>query len=506
MKKYYEYMDEISPTELLESLVGHGLFAEKLPSFLDSVPFLSYIKTQMSFPYSDDKPKDYIRYSNTRNINVPRQLSIPEPFAYADQCKILGDNWTNLNTYFKDLTHLDPYKVSRIHLRKMHNKSNLFEMNYKNISKDGDPEQDIIIRSKYIACADISNCFPSIYSHSIVWALITKPVAKTSKNPSLWHNQIDFYTRNLKYGETNGVLIGPHSSNLISEIILVKVDKELVSNGYKFIRHIDDYMCYARTNEEAEKFFIDLSEILKGYELSLNHKKSKILPLPHASVKDWLTKLNHFNFPNTYTVGGKEALRVKELLGFIDFSVELMIEENSDASILNYAVKIISQKHLDKNAIDYYSKRIHHLVLLYPYLVTLLEEYVFDTHKFSKKQIQLIAEDIYELGMSKKMYEPCAYAIYWALKYDFTLSAVTIKQDAINSLDCIFLLISHCYDKKNHPKVYLKEYRDLAIQLKKDEFDRYWLYIYEVLSWSEQISKYKDMKKSGITFIKSGFI
>jgi hypothetical protein len=281
MKKYTNYKNDITDTELYDGLVGYGIFAEKIPDFLTSVDFLDFTKT-LTFPIND-KPKDYIRYSSMRNINIPRPLAIPEPFAYANQAKSLSNNWLNLQNHFRDNTINDSFKVSRIHLRKLKDKPELFEMNYKNFLKDGDPEQDIVIKSKYVALADISNCFPSIYSHSISWALVGKTYAKqksksTDKNE--WFNQIDFNTRNLKFGETNGVLIGPHSSNLISEIILVSVDNELTKQGFKYIRNIDDYTCYVETYEDADRFFLCLSEELKKYELVLNSKKSKIIPLP----------------------------------------------------------------------------------------------------------------------------------------------------------------------------------------------------------------------------------
>ena len=182
MRKYIEYKNEISDSDLYEGLVGYGLFAEKIPNFLTSVDFLAYTQT-LTFPIND-KPKDFIRYSSMRNINIPRPMAIPEPFAYANQAKALSDNWTKIQNHFRDKTLNNSFKISRIHLRKLEKKSELFAMNYKNFSKDGDPEQDIVIKSKYVALADISNCFPSVYSHSISWALVGKTVAKSKSKPS----------------------------------------------------------------------------------------------------------------------------------------------------------------------------------------------------------------------------------------------------------------------------------------------------------------------------------
>jgi hypothetical protein len=505
MRKYIDYNNEITKEDLYNGLVGYGLFAEKIPNFLTSVGFLEFTKT-LNFPISE-KQKDYIRYSSMRNINIPRPIAIPEPFAYTNQVKCIVDNWDNLKLHFKNKTINDTFKISRIHLRKLKNSSALFEMNYKNFFKDGDPEQEIKIKSKYIAMADISNCFPTIYSHSIPWALVGKTEAKLKiKDKNKWFNQLDFFTRNLKYGETNGVLIGPHSSNLISEIILVSVDFELSKQSFNFVRNIDDYTCYVDSYDEANLFFLSLSEELKKFELSINNKKSKIIPLPLASVKNWVTRLNHFNFINTYQVDGKQAIRIKELKGFMNFSIELMLNEDSDASILNYAIKIISNKYLGKNAKEYYIKQIHHLVLLYPYLIGVLEKDVFEPHKIEKKLVQSIATDIFEYGIETKSYEACSYALYWAIKYDFQLEIENIKEKSINSLDCIFLMISYLYDKKHNKASYLTEYKILAESLKKVDFDKYWLFIYETLSIDKLTDKYKLMKKQKISFIKPEFL
>lgn len=502
MRRYYDYTDEISPDELYDGLVGFGLFAEKIPNFLTSEPFLIFSKT-LPLP-TNGKAKDYIRYSSMRNINVPRPMAIPEPFAHANQCRSLADNWNHLSAHFRDNTFSDGFKISRIHLRKLKDKPYLFEMNYKNFSKDGDPEQDIVIKSRYLASADIANCFPSIYSHSISWSLVGKAFSKGHKDPANWFNQLDYYTRNVKFGETNGVLIGPHTSNLISELILVAVDSKL-SQRYNYVRNIDDYTCFVESYEEAESFFLALSEELKEYELSLNSKKFKITPLPQAGVKNWVNKLNHFYFTNTYIKDGIQGIRLKELKGFLDYAIELMLIEGSDASIINYAMKIISNKYLGENAKEYYIKQLHHLVLLYPYLIHLLEENVFEPHKIGKQEIKKIGSDIYTFGIKNKIFEACSYAVYWALKYDFEIDGDQTKQDSISSNDCIFLMISFLYDKKYRAKGYLKEYKDHARILKVNDFDRYWLFIFETLGISELVDNYKIMKRNGLTFIRPEF-
>jgi hypothetical protein len=89
-------------------------------------------------------------------------------------------------SYFEDKTNNQSHKISRIHIRKLKNKKHLFEMNYKNFLKDDlDIENVLSIGSRYVVKADISNCFPSIYTHSIPWALVGKESAKKDKHTTI---------------------------------------------------------------------------------------------------------------------------------------------------------------------------------------------------------------------------------------------------------------------------------------------------------------------------------
>src|SRR5690606_14296326 len=108
MRKYIDYKNEISDTDLYNGLAGYGLFAEKIPNFLTSLEFLVFTRT-LTFPVCE-KPKDYIRYSSMRNINIPRAMAIPEPFAYANQVKCLSDNWNKLQNHFQTKTISETFK------------------------------------------------------------------------------------------------------------------------------------------------------------------------------------------------------------------------------------------------------------------------------------------------------------------------------------------------------------------------------------------------------------
>lgn len=333
MKSYIEYMKEISADELYDSLVGYGLFADKLPPCFSSKQFLDYCKTRtQSF---SDKAYSYVVYENIRNINIPRQLGIPVPMAYEIQCRLLKDKWKEIIDHFEKCTqNQKEYKISRIHVRKMNNKKSIFEMNYDDWEKDAIPTS-IKVEKKYIVKADISTCFPSIYTHSIPWALLGKPNAKKNRDPKLWQNLLDKYCRDMQYGETDGLIIGPHSSNIVSEIILCKIDEKL-SDNWTFIRHIDDYEAYADSENEANKFLTDLQRELRIYNLTLNHKKTKIIKLPVPINELWIRKINTFDCLT-------DTIDYKKCSYYLDLALELFLKDDN-ASVLKYAIKVLSSK------------------------------------------------------------------------------------------------------------------------------------------------------------------
>lgn len=501
--RYETLTKEINSDDILKGFLGHGLFADRIPDFLTSEPFYDwYIKN--SKPTFENKGKDYVRYENMRHINIPRLMSVPNPFSYANLCNVISEHWEKIKTELVENVKSQKHKISQIHIRKLKDKDHLFEMNYKNYEKDGNPEQKIMIGKQFCVQADIGTCFPSIYSHSVPWALVGKDNAKINKcNDSLWYNKIDKALRNNKNEETNGILIGPHASNLISEIILTKVDKKLSEKNYQYVRHIDDYKCFVSSNEEAELFLLDLSTELKNYELNLNSKKTVISKLPLASVNEWVNRLNSFDVGNKKTDDNKIILEFKRLRALIDLAIELMVNENNSA-IMNYTFKIISKKHLETRTYKYYIDYIHHLLLLYPYLTCTIEKSVFIPFEVESTRLKRISEDLYKVGMEKRFYEACSYSIFWALKYDFKLDCA-ILNDSLKSNDCIFLTLGYLYASKYKDKGSLKEFKKKAKELAASDFNRYWIFLYEVLPQPDLIGNFKAIKRDKISFIKNEF-
>ena len=501
-KQYMDFVNEISGDELYKGLLAFGLFSEKLPPVFTAERFYDYC--QINGVTFQGDAHSYVYYENMRNINVPRPLAIPNPMAYQKLCLFLRDNWSNIKMHFNSKTHSQHFCVSRIHIRKMHMCPELFQMNYNNWRVDGSPEVEISFGRKYMVKADISSCFPSIYTHALSWALATKEVAKNTRNDrSQWYNKIDQFTRRMTNDETHGLLIGPHATNLLSEIILTTIDKQL--ENWQYIRAIDDYTCYVDTYEDGLRFLAELGSVLRSFDLSLNHRKTEILELPLAATEHWQRRLSSLPLKTDYRKMDYILVR-----SYLDHAIEIMHACKENSAILKYAVKVISGQELTHNAKEYFVKTILSLSVLYPYLVTTLDEFVFGKFCIECQNdhgcIRKYSEKIYKIGYETNNYELAAYAVFFAIKYRFQSNEFIEElyvEKAVKSEDCVLLLLLSLYAKENHVTEITKRLKQYA-RTKRDieTFDRLWLFLYEILPQSDLRGDWKPLKKADISFIK----
>ena len=147
-------------------------------------------------------------------------------------------------------------------------------------------EQESIILAleyDYIFHVDIANCYGSIYTHSIPWALHTKKIAKNQKgNQHLIGNIIDWHLQGMSNGQTNGIPQGSVLMDFIAEMVLGYVDCELTKNlknkkleNYKIIRYRDDYRIFVNNPQTGKEIIKELSVILSESGMRLNSEKTK---------------------------------------------------------------------------------------------------------------------------------------------------------------------------------------------------------------------------------------
>lgn len=153
---------------------------------------------------------------------------------------------------------------------------------------NSDKVKQIQFKFSYSKKIDIQDFFPSIYTHSLAWALFgSKSVAKANQvNKSYFENQVDQLMMNINFNETNGIVVGPELSRIVAELLLVRVDKlverEIFNKthkenhkDYRVIRFVDDIFIFS--NDQVLNDIIEnaYSKALAEFNLSINQSKVK---------------------------------------------------------------------------------------------------------------------------------------------------------------------------------------------------------------------------------------
>ncbi|MBQ0358211.1 RNA-directed DNA polymerase [Proteus mirabilis] len=151
---------------------------------------------------------------------------------------------------------------------------------------------------------DVANCFNNIYTHSIEWAIKGKNYSKSTKSINQRFPAIlDKTMQNSNHSETNGIPIGSEFSRVFAEIILQRVDNNIINSlsiknikmndDYCIYRYVDDFILFAKDINTAEIIYKEINDHLGEYNLYLGDNKLKKYNRPFLTEKsDSIIKAN----------------------------------------------------------------------------------------------------------------------------------------------------------------------------------------------------------------------
>ena len=496
----------LNQDEAFVGLVDFGLFAEKTPPCFNSSGLSAHITKEMKRILTENDSNklnkvlnkfthSQVRYQSLRDINTPRQLSIPHPESYLAHCLVIKRVWEKIQSHCAELDE----PKSRIYVQKTASER-IFTMSYKGSDRFGIEEKDIEYQcgASHIVSADISKCFPSIYTHSIPWAIHGKQHAKKKRRDlTLEGNLLDKACQILSDKQTNGIAIGPHSSNVISEIILTKIDTSLHEKGYiNFFRNIDDYTFFAKSFQQSEDFIRDLNMALREYELYLNDKKTLVKTVPQPATTQWVNELNRFIFSNG-------IVRYSEVRSFLDLALALANSSGSSA-VLNYAIKTIPER-LNDRARKMLTAEAINLCLAYPYLAPIMHVHVFDKHPhtLTKQQIENFIRKLVCIGINKVYPDSIAFSLYYSKKYDCDINLSECDCKKIIAIDdCLVNVLLWDYAAFRSLTEVLDQLESRADELNGLDVadqDLQWLFLYTV--WDAE--KLRDNKQTFLAELKN---
>ncbi len=132
----------------------------------------------------------------------------------------------------------------------------------------------------HVLHTDVTDCYGSLYTHSISWALHGVEQAKEKRREnSLLGNNIDSHIQSSRYGQTNGISQGSVLMDFVAEIVLGFVDLEITSelqgqDGFRILRYRDDYRVFANSDDRTEEILKIISDKLRIVGMRLGVSKT----------------------------------------------------------------------------------------------------------------------------------------------------------------------------------------------------------------------------------------
>lgn len=310
-----------------------GYFPRELPPVFSSLDF-GNVADGLTAKIPAGKWTKPSEINLARPGSLRRRLAVPNPFTQLQLVKECSTAWPTLDAHLQNST----ISLSRPTVAPIGEERALkFRVPF------GDRPAERLSRmwrSRFIVRADVSDCYGSLYTHSIEWALHGKAASKANigKNKSKQlGSKLDIAVRNGQEGQTKGIPVGPDSSLLLAEIVLCAIDADMQrlmpQVADSAIRLMDDIEFYAQTRAEGEDFLTAWDSRLHDYGLALNPRKTEIVegPMPHDFP--WRVDLSQFNFRSQRS----DKVLANDIQSFFARAFGLA-RTNPDDAVLSYAI------------------------------------------------------------------------------------------------------------------------------------------------------------------------
>ncbi|QQQ27168.1 RNA-directed DNA polymerase [Chryseobacterium indoltheticum] len=413
--------------QIRDSLLNKGFFPEVLPPCFVSTnlarSFSGHIKEILDKQYHK-RSSAYIRYSGTKHDGNRRYYGAVNPIPYFYLCNFIGNNWNDFNSKFEDST----FSISNIRLGdKMDDRAILVS----SLSEVASKLSSQIKHSPFILKTDIAQFFPSIYTHSIVWAAHGRDEAKADidkKSQSVYFNSLDWFLQRCQNGQTRGVIVGPDAFRIIAEYLVSHIDtlltessKDLIIGG---VRHVDDFYLGVKSEFDSSVVLSQLRDILQTYELQVNDSKTNLISGLFPVDDIWA-----------------QELRAKPNYNTLDDFMNYLLDKAFDMStrIKSQSPMKLALRRLDKYELYYrhtwtdFEPKLQRILFHFPhcidYLCLLLAKRIAIGDSIDKEGWKKIIEIIIEKSISAAHH----HEIVWLLWISFVCK-IEISEELLKNL------------------------------------------------------------------------
>ncbi|MBK7236344.1 MAG: RNA-directed DNA polymerase [Sterolibacteriaceae bacterium] len=274
----------------------------------------------------------YERYSVARVGHNRRPICIPNPAAQYFLADCISDNWQTIKSKLSRSKLSVSIPKLGTEIGRAISITPIRELNEIKLLQS--------VRHRYCLTTDISQFFPSIYTHAISWATEGKEVARQKSNrnsKTLLGARLDELCRYTQSNQTIGIPIGPDTSHILAELVGSAIDLEIRKALGKWphgFRHVDDFILFFDTENDALRALTAISNALATYELKINIQKTKVAPVEESQSDSWTHQFDSFSFSVQ-----RQAQR-KDLHRFFDLAFTLA-KSNEDENVVQYALRRI---------------------------------------------------------------------------------------------------------------------------------------------------------------------
>lgn len=244
------------------------------------------------------------------------------------------------------------------------------------------------LKYEYMLKTDITNFYPSIYVHSLSWAIANRQTCKDylGKKDNLCPPEIilgraiEDYILSMQSGETMGIPIGSGLFDFLAELVLGYADMKLAETlqvdtdpDLQILRYRDDYTIFSNDPEKLKRVISVLHSVLSDLKLSLNERKTEFSDSSSLNIlkKD---KIASLRLPPSGSLG-----ILKESYSILMFTSE----HPNSGQLCQLLTKLSERLQLEKE------KNVEQFL---PELVSILCEIAMRNRKFAQFPIAIISQ------------------------------------------------------------------------------------------------------------------
>lgn len=440
----------------LSKLLDRGYFPVQLPPGFVTSSFASSHQNFAAMWNSQSAPTTRPeKFSVARSSYYRRETRIVNPVSFYLLAQEIDNYWPQITKH---------YKKSRISLSRPTISSGLRAIKISKFSELYEAKITKGAGYRYVLITDVSSFFPTIYTHTIPWAIHGKATAKRNKQKTAayYGNILDSKCMGVQDWQTIGLPIGPDTSHIIAEIVATAIDVELKDKLTKWpagFRYVDDYYLFFDSREEADLVLTELTKAVSNYELQINPSKTRIMEVKGLVEESWKYTLKKL------AISAQKKSQKNDIHNYFEilFSLEARYK---DESLVKYGLKQISSHIIKKSNWDVFESYLLKCGYSYPnalqVIVNIFATYNHHSYPINKLAVRRFCNNLVRTHAITDHHSEVSWLLWLCKELELSLRREVVREiEGMSSAVCSIIALDLYHSgivKTNLRASYLKQF------------------------------------------------